>query len=260
MPQSIALTGILSVLWGVFTLIRILSLYEVNEHIPKRQNNKQISKQTNHLPSALAYDLTTRMNKSSYSRHGEFALKSFNLRNMTWFIIAGIYALYNIQINSAHIHYIETINHICTFFIIGAAFWAGQTYAYNKQASRALLGIFMLLIGISTYINDIHHIQFSEAIIKNNILGLSQNLSIFILLFLAVYCVITSLYAGLSSFKKLPIALLCSSLIILMATLYISTPLPASIPLWLSFWGLFSVLWVRCFAQSKKHYVLYQCQ
>lgn len=259
-PQNIVLTGVLSIFWGLFTLTRILSLYEVNEHIPATQNAHGISKRTNHLTSALPYDLTARMNKSKHQKRGEHALKSLDLRSVTWLLIASIYALYNLHLHSAGLPAIQIIQSMSLFFIIGAVFWNGQSYAYNKQTNGNLLLLLSLLLGISAYSANIHHIDLSKSIIQNNILSLSQNLSIFILFFLAIYCIITALYAGLSSLKKLPIAVISSALICCMALIYIAAPLSNTTALWISFWGLFSLLWVQCFTHSKKRYVLYQCQ
>ncbi len=259
-PQNIVLIGVLSILWGGFTLIRILSLYEVSEHIPAKQNVKEISKRTNHLTSALPYDLTARMNNTKYFKRGETALKSLDLRSIIWLLIASIYVIYNIHLHSAGLPATQIIQDISVFFIIGAAFWNGQSYAYGARSGNALILLFIALLGTSAYTTGIHHIDFSETAIRNNILSLSQNLSLFVLSFLAIYCIITSLYAGLSSIKKLPIALVSAALMLCMATIYIAAPLSTTTGLWVSCWGLFSLLWVKCFTHSKKKYVLYQCQ
>ncbi len=259
-PQNIAFIGLLSIFWGGFTFMRILSLYEVSEHIPNTQNTSSISKRTNHLTAALPYDLTARMNSSRYFKRGENALNSLDPRNITWLVIASIYVIYSLHLHSSGLPLTQTIQDLSIFFIIGAAFWNGQSYAYGANSANVLLVLLIALLAISAYTAGVHHMNFSETVIQNNILHLSQNFSLLALSFLGIYCIVTSLYAGLSYIRNLPIALISSALMLCMAAIYIASPLSTPTALWISFWGLFSLLWIKCFTHKRKRYVLYQCQ
>ncbi|MGH1456099.1 MAG: hypothetical protein ACRBDI_04910 [Alphaproteobacteria bacterium] len=259
-PPNTEFIGFLSILWGGFTLMRVLSLFEITEHLSHSKSSAKISKNNNHLTSALAYDLTHRMNENTNFKGGQRALKSLDLRSITWLILAGIYAIYSIYAVKNAIPTTQTLTNMSLFFIIGSAFWTGQSYAHSHSANKILLGLFIVLSIICALKIGIHHIQWNESIIRTNILALTQTPALYALLFLAAYCIISSLYAGLLSLRKLPVALLCTTLIISMAALYITLPAHNTMPLWLCSWGVFSMLWIKCFSTSKKRYIMYQCQ
>lgn len=257
-PQSLALIGVLSILWGGLTLVRILSLYEITEMQTGR--NQTISKRSNHLTSSLGYDLTSRMNTSQNMRSATQALNSLNLKSTSWLIIATIYALYSLHTKSAEFTSIMIIEQICTLFIIGAAFWHGQNYAYNKQTSHLPLFIFSALLAFSAYKNNIHTLNIDQETLRETAIAFTQNASLSILAFLLIFCASTALYSALKSFKKAPMALICCILIGAFTLIFIALPNNGNTALWLSFWGVFSLIWAKCFTDIKQHYILYQCQ
>ena len=55
--------GILSVIWGIYTAMRALSLFEMSEHYEAYASMQDPSKNNNAQTSSLAYDLMNRMNQ-----------------------------------------------------------------------------------------------------------------------------------------------------------------------------------------------------
>lgn len=256
-PQSTLFIGILSICWGIFVLIKILSLYEVSEIIP--QNRRQeISKNNNHLTSSLAYDLTARMHNSAHLKHGKKALQLLDIRNLIWLSIAGAYALYTLR--HGHENNTETIKNLSVFFIIGATFWNGQSYAYNKSTQTLLLALFT---GLATfclfYTTPYFNIPAAQEIFSN-IKSLKQDTPTLILATLCLFCIIAPVYNSITSRAKYTYTMIAILIITVMALLYIVPTIQQSISLWISLWGLLSLFWFTQSGKTKQRFVLYQCQ
>ncbi len=252
--------GILSIIWGGFIFMRILSLYEVSEHfMPFTKTG--FSKSTNNNSSPLAHDLLHRMNGTNYMKRGIFALHAIEGRTLLWFGVAFIYVAYSFYLSHDLVPRVALIQNISIFFIIGAGFWAGQTYAYSDHASKLLLIVFTVLFGTSllnlnwvinsSYIDILN--QYSASILDGN--------AFIVLAILIFYCILT-LFA--SSTKGMSYALNAVIGSILLLTLSILSTIfehpPQMIALWISGWSLFSVFWVRSYCRTDKRYVLFQCE
>lgn len=255
-PESPELIGVLSILWAFLALAHILKYDEKN----KKSATPKPSKHTTHLTSALAYDITHCMRHARNEGNTTTESKFLNIKTMVWLSIATIYAICSLYLIKSAVSAPEIIEKISTFFIIGATFWIGQNYAHNRNASYIIVSIFSVL-AIITLIQTYDQIPiFTNIDIQNNLLKTGISPATYILLFLAIYCITSSLYAGISFIKKLPLALICTALIIFMCGLYIIVPDHTALPLWIALWGLFSALWVSCFNKGTRQYILYQCQ
>ncbi len=253
--------GILSVLWGIFIFMRIISLYEAAEYFPPFTRVTAASKNTNYNSSALAYDLLRGMNNQSYIKRGKFALHAVSPRTLLWLVLALIYAGYNIYLSKNIMPSTTIMQNLSVFFMIGAGFWAGQTYAYSNYASKILFTVFTVIFVLALFkISGEIRVKPLEAFTgyKFDILNSGINPALIILM---AYCLGTLLYSftkgGTCSIYSLIGMILVATLSILGTTLEQS---PQVTSLWISGWSLLSIFWIKSNCFTKKQYILYQCE
>ncbi|MGH1404712.1 MAG: hypothetical protein ACRBDL_10760 [Alphaproteobacteria bacterium] len=240
--------GLFSVLWGSFMVMRTLSLYEISEHFAPITNTNLASKNRQADKSFLPHDLAQRKKMTNHMHRGLYAFHALTPRTLVWFIMAILYCasyiLLDASLSSSH----DIIEYICIAFMIGGAFWAGQTYAYSHYASKLIGLITTTLFGVSLYHGsglqypmqlDLHHIT---------------------LFFMSVYSTICLLYALRHGFKK-SFNILCGIAVFILILCYSSFQISVDThAVWISGISLFSIFWVRSHNQLQKQYVLYQCE
>ncbi len=242
--------GVLSILWGGFIFMRILSLYEVSEHF-SLFTQKSHSKLDNNGSSTLAYDLLHKMSGENHMKRGLFAMHAIEPRSLLWLALGFAYVAYSFYLSQGLVSQITLVQDISIFFIIGAGFWAGQTYSYSDYASKLIFVIFTALFGVSLF-TVIGSINFTDI----NITGGNG------LIFLIAYCAVALFYSFAKGGAYVFNAIIGLLLLILMswAGLAFDAGGFQSIALWISGWSLFSVFWVRSHCRTHKRYILYQCE
>ncbi len=253
--------GLLSILWGAFILMRTLSLYEVNEHFIPFSNAAGASKDTTPNHAALPHDLLRRMNGKENLKRGLYALTALHGRTILWFILAISYTAYNLYLAQNALPQSVIIQNLSLSFMIGAAFWAGQTYAYSNRASKLLLLTFGILFGLTLFkistINPLH----SDKILTLQNLYHQEHTAFLILSALILYSAAILLYSLTRGLSYVPHAITGLILISLMVFYGLtSEPTPQTISLWISGWSLFSVFWIKSYCRTHKSYTLYQCE
>ncbi len=253
---SSAQIGILSILWGSFIFMRILSLYEVSEHFaPFTSANKAHSKATNKTSSPLAHDLLHRMNGQNHMKRGIFAMHAMEGRSLLWFALAFIYVAYNFYSSQSLVSQISLIENFSVFFMIGAGFWAGQTYSYSDHASKLLFTVFALLFGFSLFKAG-GSINYGELSFSGD-----YDFTILSLAALMAYCAAALFYSFAKGGVYIVNAIMGLLLITIMSALgFALEDSSQSIATWISGWSLFSIFWVRSHCRTYKRYVLYQCE
>ena len=252
--------GILSILWGSFTAIRALSLYEISTYFSNYTHQSTlISKEHNAQSSALAHDLMRRMAGNANLKQGLRALYCMHERTTLWFALALGYTAYTLHISTPLMNRNALMEMVCTLFMIGATFWGGQSYAHEKKASALMLPFFAIALCISLYSipADPFTVNFHQALSG---LSMAQiGTPHIMLVLLALYSVSILIYALLQRNKAIINVLGGIVLIVLLGVYHLSLePSQATTALWLSGWGLFSVFWTRAFQPVNKRYVLYQ--
>ncbi len=255
--NSNELIGFLSILWGIFIFMRILSLYEVSEHFSVF-TKKSYSKISNKNISTLAHDLLKNMNGEEYIKRGLLAMHSIEKRTLLWFIISITYVtIYsqNIDIPQQSNNNIILIKNFSIFFIIGAVFWAGQTYTYSNHASKLLFATLapLFIMSIHNVINDIS---------INNI-DIPNNISSIILSSLIIYCLVSIFQSAIKGWEYILNAIAGTLILFTMSIIAISVETSNNIelsPIWISGWGLFSIFWIRSYQYRQKKYIIYQCE
>ncbi len=261
--ETPASLGIISILWGIYILMRCLSLYEVSELFPAHIQ-KRPSKNTNKDSSALAYDLVSRMDSNNHIKRGKYAMQSIQERTQLWLIIGLAYVAVSLYIEwkNTQILSINTISEISTsVFIIGSAFWAGQTYAYSQSASRILLGFLTILLAILLLYQPVPFTPHELTQIPLTPHMLSNDTAHIPLALLILYSTCIMLYACLKGTRQAAgaIASLCIIGVLCLYTLKIQDT-PYIMALWLVGWSIVSIFWIRSFTQRQKSYMLYQCE
>lgn len=247
--------GILAMLWGGFTALRALSLYEIDAYYDNyKHQSTLISKAHNAQSSSLAHDLMQRMNSNVNMKQGLHALSCLHKRTLFWFVLALGYTALILHTNASFMNKTSLMEMICTLFMIGAAFWSAQSYAYNKTVATLLSTVFSITLCVSffslpittVHISEVFHSTFSA---QNLVLG-----------FLILYSITIMLHA-IGQKNKAELNIFGALILIALLTLCHLTMEPSSkaTALWLSGWGLFSVFWARAYQPIKKHYILHQC-
>jgi len=252
-----AVIGVLSILWGIFTVMRVLSLYEVSSHFNAFAKRHQVSKLTNRNASALAHDLTSRMSGTNHFRRGLLAMNCMHERTLGWFLLAVFYVGYQMHIFDSAAPKAFLVQEIATFLMVGAAFWAGQSYAYSNQASRSLLILFTALFGLSIF--SMKGQLFINLKINENLLN--NDTTLWLLTILTCYCVTSLIYAFFKNMRMGLNVLGGLMLLIFMCIIFLlHDPSVPNAALWISGWALFSVFWIRAYVPRQKTYTLYQCE
>lgn len=252
MPQSNIVLGALSVLWGMICMMRTLSLFEVHEYFENRKAPDNASKQNNNQATGLAYDLAKRMNGNNYFKRGLAALECIDPRTLLWFAMAGLYTVSSFYFN--HGNNIETIAYL---FMIGAAFWLGQSYAYSNAATYIIAVVCTALL---TYA----FITLNPTISVNIIAVASQeiitNPALIMLIALMAYSAGVLMHALIENPRQSALTLTGIAILLTLSALYFSLDSnPKNIALWLPAWSLFSLIWIRAYKAPKKRYTLYPC-
>ena len=253
--------GFLAILWGTYTALRTLTLYEISEHYAAYANNNEISKNHNGQASALAYDLMQRMNAGRNMKRGMLALYCLNTRTILWFALALLYTAYQLHVSTPFLTKNALMEVMCTFFMIGATFWAGQSYAYSSKISRILMALFTSLFCLSLYTlqSGLLFDDLYPALSANTFLDISNPQTLLVILVL--YSTSILLFALAQENKSTSNILVGICLVSLLAACHIVLePSRETAALWMSGWGLFSVFWIRSYGTIEKRYVLYQCE
>lgn len=240
-PLTSKVIGLFSILWGVFLIMRTLSLYEVSEHFSAILAQKTESKNQNNMRSSLAYDLAQRQKSRNHMTRGLHAMRSLNKKSIIWLSLAALYCCVYILENQSTLPMRSLINNLCLFFIIGAAFWSGQTYAYSHTASRIMTGA----IGLLSLICCI--------LLTPSIMKFEPSYDNMVLALLCAYTALCLIYA-LKSGTKRRMNALCG-LVILTCLIVFN-----HYALWLAGLSLLSVFWIRSAQRKESRYVLYQCE
>ena len=253
--------GILSVIWGIYTAMRALSLFEMSEHYEAYASMQDPSKNNNAQTSSLAYDLMNRMNRGRNMKRGMLALYCLHERTILWFMLALLYTAYHLHTASVVQNKAALMETMCTLFMIGAAFWAGQSYAHSKRVARALSALFGVLFVMSLFKlrTSLNLSVLDNGLAQAGIIQFGQ--PEILLLILMLYSIAILLFALVEQ-KNSPANIIVGlALVCVMAACHILLiPSTATTALWLSGWGLFSVFWVRSYGTQQKRYVLYQCE
>lgn len=253
--------GILSILWGGFVFMRTLSLYEVSERFAPFAKTSGASKNTNNKSSALPHDLMHRMSGQNHMSRGLFAMNATHERTSLWFVLGLAYVAYHLYLSHHAMSMGILAQNLSIFFMIGAAFWAGQTYAYSNKASTLLIVVCSFLFGLTLFTicsDTTEHIY--NALTLSSLLSYGSNASP-LLAALILYSAIILLYSctyGLSYSINACIGLILISLLVICGVTFEQTS--QNIALWISGWSLFSVFWIRSYSHTRKVYALYQCE
>ncbi len=253
--------GMLTIFWGIFTALRTLTLYEISEHYETYAYNSDVSKNHNSQPSALAYDLMHRMNGIHNMKRGMLALSCLHERTILWFLLAMIYMTFQLHTLSSELSKSALMEDMSIYFIIGATFWAGQSYAYSAKISRVMLFIFLTLFLLSLGIlkSDFSFDMFYPALLQTSFLDF-ENPQV-ILIILTLYSVAILLFAFVQNNKSAGNILLGICLIASLSALHlILEPSRQASALWISGWSMFALFWVRAYGTREKRYILYQCE
>lgn len=241
--------------------MRTLSLYEVSERFAPFAKTSGASKNTNKKSSALPHDLMHRMSGQNHMNRGLFAMNATHERTSLWFVLGLAYVAYHLYLSHHAMSMGILAQNLSIFFMIGAAFWAGQTYAYSNKASKLLIVVCSLLFGLTFFTisgDTTQHIY--NALTLSNLLSYGSNASP-LLAALILYSAIILLYSctyGLSYSINACIGLILISLLVICGVTFEQTS--QNIALWISGWSLFSVFWIRSYSHTRKVYALYQCE
>tara|TARA_R110001592_G_scaffold29350_10_gene106634 strand:+ start:2364 stop:3230 length:867 start_codon:yes stop_codon:yes gene_type:complete len=253
--------GFLAILWGTYTALRTLTLYEMSEHYEAYAKNDVVSKNHNGQASALAYDLMHRMSAGRNMKRGMLALYCLHDRTILWFVLALFYTAFQLHISTPVVSKVALMETMCTLFMIGAAFWAGQSYAYSAKISRMLAGLFTALLCLSlvTLHSGLSLNALYPALSDTSLIDIGNPNTILVLL--ALYSTAILLFALVQKNRSTGNILVGIALVVLLTVCHIILePSREATALWISGWGLFSIFWIRAYGTREKKYVLYQCE
>lgn len=252
-PLSI---GILSTLWGAYILLRTLTLYEISEYsAPLKQH--RTSKYNNESAAKLPLDLKTRLGSNENLKRGLQSLCAVKLRSIIWLSLGLLYAISYLYWNKQSLNAIEAVQNASTLFMIGGAFWAGQSYASSTKTAHIMMITFTFLLILSVA----NTTSFSAQSLYAYLPDLLGNNSALALAILSTYSCIMLFYSLKQNINNTGHALTGLSIIGFLALTYLSHEVTTNMnALWISGWALFSIFWVRTYKRGHKSYVLYQCQ
>ncbi len=240
--------GLFSVLWGSFMVMRTLSLYEISEHFSPLSQANPASKNSNKDRSFLAHDLKRRKEIKNHMNRGIYAFYALTPRTLFWFILALVYCVsygfLSTNLSSTH----DIVEYICIAFMIGGAFWTGQTYAYSHFASKLIFITTSILFALSLY--------FSADLNTPTQLNL-DHITLFILMIYSIACLIYAFRYGIQKGIYIIFGIAVLGTVLLYTNFHINTD---NHVIWISGISLFSIFWIRAHRQSKKQYILYQCE
>lgn len=252
LPESQIILGALSVLWGITCMMRVLSLFEVQEYFEDYTTDNKASKTNNTQSTGLAYDLTRRMRGHNHFKRGLAAMECIEPRTLLWFGIAGLYIIATLYFGQD-----DNITQIALLFMIGAAFWMGQSYAYSLTATRLISGICIaLLTGASLTLNP----EISHNTIHLALSNIISNPALIMLIALIAYSAGVLIHALVENPRQSALVITGMLILGIFSFCYIAfEPSTNNIPLWLPGWALFSLIWIRVLTAPQKRYTLYPC-
>ena len=201
------------------------------------------------------------MHTNTQTQKGHRALYCLDERTILWFVLGLVYMTYHLHVSSFFISEKALMEIMCVFFMIGATFWAGQSYGYNAYVSKLLTTFFGIFVAISLYTLNAHEVLLHAYQNYNFLPSISLDVSLGILATLLLYCILALLYALTEGTKTLASVVPGLLVLSLLSVCYLTLePSSKNYALWISGWGLFSVFWIRSYKAESKKYVLYQCQ
>lgn len=249
--------GLLAMAWGFYTFMRALSLFEVSENPAPLKPTRAGLPATLTLPSSLPHDLMTRMNGRENLQRANMALSALSVRSLGWIALALVYCLCEIYISlhglSANPLALPLEQKIAVFFIIGASFWAGQTYASNAFIAPIMLLGFAFVLALYVITGKLALIVMP--ITEITITALNPALLLALPLFAySLFMLIPPLFKGkdFALNAAAGIAVLC----VMIFMLILLPKSMATIALLIAGWSLFSLYWVRSTHMLRKTYRL----
>ena len=251
--------GILSILWSSFILARALSFFEAGAKPELFDGVKGPSK--NGKNSALPHDLTRRMNGKDQNKRSIFAMNALHERTILWLVLGIIYAAYTLSLSYEGYATSTLLQHTSVFFIIGAVFWAGQTYAYSNSASKLMLIVCCALFVLALFeTTNSFNIQWHYEIARN-FTYYYDNSSLPLLAALITYTIAILAYSCIHGSEYRNNALMgMATLFVLVLYGLALKPEPNMAAFWISGLSLFSVFWIRSYCHIYKRYTVYQCE
>lgn len=248
--------GFLGMAWGGFIFFRALSLLEVADYPEPLEGLNLSSKGSTQTLPTLATDLLSRMDGNRNMVRGLFALHSVHTRTILWFCIALVAFFYEIyttlHFDPAETKFLTLAQNATLYFIIGATFWAGQTYAYSNNVSRFLSIFFLILLGVA-FLPHVGLIDLS------NFWHIPQgDNSSYILPILFGYSFLALLPAYAKGRRYAMNSIVGSIILLFIILCAVTLPQDTqSYALWIAAWGLFSIFWVRSERSTRKIYRLH---
>ncbi len=252
MPESKIIIGALSILWGTACMMRVLSLFEVQEYFENYNDANAASKTDNNQSTGLAYDLTKRMRGQNHFKRGLAAMECIDARTLLWFGMASLYALSSFYFGKA-----SGIESIALLFMIGAAFWLGQSYAYSRTASYTIV---ILTLCLLVYTLTTSNIPIPANLYQNAVATILSNPAIIMLIALIAYSMGVMFHALFENARQTFLTLSGIGILVGLSIIYIvQAPSIENMAIWLPAWSLFSLIWIRAYKAPQKRYTLYPC-
>lgn len=251
MPLQSWSLGLLTIGWSVYTFMRALSLFEVTENPAPLKGLPQASRGTLLLSTTLPSDLMKRMNGKDHLGRANFSLQALSTRSTLWLALAGLYAVGELYLALHGLsNTIPLAQKTSILFILGASFWAGQTYAGNDLLAVALFWIFTALIVLCITTGQIAFTtEFSVLTLLSPSVLIAVPLFAYSLLMLLPSLLKPQAYALNAA----------AGIFLLLFMGYIVVTLPANtlqIAVLITGWSLFSLYWIRSAHHLKKTYTL----
>lgn len=253
--------GLLVMLWSVYVFMRALSMLEATNYQAPLKTSGRASNNTMLLPSSLPTDLMKRMNGRDNLKRADNAMNlALGGHTTFWLGLAALYGaceiylgLHNISPSTSTLGLQQKI---AILFMIGAAFWAGQSYTENATITKIMVALFTILLLTSTTFAFHGHIASLLTTVQN-----PEQIKIGLPVLIGMPLFFYSLTMILPAFVKgkayaLP-ALAALALLSLMALAALSLPHETPrVAFWIAAWSLFSILCARSIRQRRKVYRL----
>ena len=250
--------GILSIVWGVFILIRIVSLYEINKFFVRYIQSEDRVEASAILPNNLIRHKDNRKRL----KEGNLAICAMHERTVLWLILGLAYAGYHFYLLHNTISQSVLIKDLAVFFIVGAVFWMGQTYAQSSHASKFLFFVFSLCFGFTLFrIDGVVADNVPKTLMLLSLSSLRES-ALPILSILMIYSAITLFHSFRQSVWHniniiLGLGLICS---VVTYSVFFTLSAQDVTALWVSGLSLFSVFWINAYHIRHRRYILYQCE
>lgn len=247
--------GILCMGWGGYTFMRALSLLEVTTHNAPLRTANLPSRTDMMRPSSLPADLIKRINGKENLGRAQLAFLALSPRSLIWLMLAVLYALGDLyfSLHSQSFDPATYIRNISILFILGAAFWSGQTYATHIALGYVMFGVFVSALMIVAFNGAFDGVTLER--FSNIMPVVDQKTLIAAPLFL--YCAALLLPSLLKDKEHCVNALAGIFLLCFIGFVALTLPAPnVKYALLVCGWGLFSMFWIRAASTVKKTYRL----